>query len=143
LIILFFLVTWWIAYKILHATVGTWKRGLGAILMSVLYFALVCNFIPWNPYWIRELHVMVWVVTCWKLLDLAFLREGEVLGQPWIDFIGYDAISLRPALRPFKVKHPHSLGQHKVIYAVCSQTPVLRPELHHSRGKCMGLHAKA
>ncbi|GAX78664.1 hypothetical protein CEUSTIGMA_g6102.t1 [Chlamydomonas eustigma] len=100
LIIVFFLGTWWIAYTLLHETTGTRKRCVGAVLLSILYLALVCHCIPWNPYWIRELHVMVWVVSSWKLLDLALLREGEALERPWIHFIGYDAISLRPALRP-------------------------------------------
>ena len=96
LIITSFSVHWWIAYTCMAPEPRLLMRCLWAVALTASYAWLIIFAIPWNPYWIRELHVMACIMSAWKLAELALLRRGERLRTPWLRFLAEDAICLRP-----------------------------------------------
>lgn len=97
LIALTFCAHWAIAYHLMHPDSGLVRRCMWAFALTASYAWFVFVLVPWNPYWIRELHVMAMLMTSWKLAELAILREGEDL-LPFLDFLAHDAMCLRPQL---------------------------------------------
>lgn len=96
LIVASFTAHWWVAYTCMHPEPRLPRRCLWAVALTASYAWLVVFAIPWNPYWIRELHVMACIMSAWKLAELALLRGGERLRTPWLRFMAEDAICLRP-----------------------------------------------
>ena len=102
-----FLLHWWLAYHLMHPDPRPHRRLLWALALSSSYvhtwrsctlslctrnpphpsnryLYLIVFWIPWQPYWIRELHVMACLMSVWKLLELALLRCDEQLRTPWV-----------------------------------------------------------
>ncbi|PNW83708.1 hypothetical protein CHLRE_05g240050v5 [Chlamydomonas reinhardtii] len=81
--------------KIIHGQPSAALRLALTTLSTGAYFAAVLRLHPWQPYWIRELSVMLAQLYAWKATDLALLRHGEPLRRFW-PFLLFDVLVLRP-----------------------------------------------
>ncbi|KAG2488400.1 hypothetical protein HYH03_013084 [Edaphochlamys debaryana] len=70
-------------------------RCAAAAALTVSYFLSVLCLHPWQPYWIRELSVMLVQLYAWKVFDLVLFRHGESL-RPFGAFLLCDVLVLRP-----------------------------------------------
>ncbi|GFR51607.1 hypothetical protein Agub_g14031 [Astrephomene gubernaculifera] len=87
----------WSAYvRFVHSVRSTTLRCLLAAASTISYLLCVLYLHPWQPYWIRELSVMLAQLFAWKIADLVLLRREEPLSYGFWGFILYDVLVLRP-----------------------------------------------
>eukprot|EP00955_Chlamydomonas_euryale_P028365 298702-Chlamydomonas_euryale.AAC.3 len=81
----------------LHNLKSTAARvGLVAVL-GVAHCMVVNYILPWHPYAVRELHIVVAITCMWKATELATQRAGETLSS-FGSYCLYDALVMRPDL---------------------------------------------
>ncbi|GLC70520.1 hypothetical protein PLESTF_001979000 [Pleodorina starrii] len=122
-----FLVHWAVYRRCVHSVASKPLRCFLAAALTASYLLAVLYLHPWQPYWIRELSVMLSQLFAWKVADMALLRYGQPLpyGGFW-SWILFDVLVLRPPALVLPCRN----GAVAVAVAAAPLGPPAQPPVH-------------